>query len=77
MKSVNCKRGYRATLLQFTDFMEFQEIVIGKRIYSSINPFAVQLPISQYFGAINPFAVSARFSINPFAVEATQYDQIF
>ncbi len=33
-----------------------------------INPFAIQLHISQYFGAIIPFAVSARFSISPFAI---------
>ena len=31
----------------------------------SLNPFAVPLHISQYFGAINPFAVSATFSTNP------------
>ena len=59
--------------MQFTDFTEFQEIVIGKRAYSSIGPFAVQLHISQYFGAISPFAVSTMFSISPFAVDATKY----
>ncbi len=41
--------------------------------YSSISPFAVKLDISQYFGAIIPFAVNARFSISLFAVEATIY----
>ena len=52
-------------------FIALKYLEIGKRVYSSINPFAVQLDISQYFGAINPFAVNTRFSINPFAVEAT------
>ena len=37
----------------FTIFMEFQEIVVAKRVYSSINPVAVQLHISPYFEAIN------------------------
>ncbi len=48
------------TLLKFT---YFQEIVIGKRVYSSTNPFAVQLHISRYYLAINPFAVSPISSI--------------
>ena len=58
-----------AQLLQFTDFTDFQEIVTCKRVYSSISSIS---PLS-FFGAKIPFAVSKRFSIIPFAVEATNY----
>ncbi len=68
------QKGLRA-IGPFADnnFLEFHEVVTCKRAYSSISLFAVQLHISQYFRAISPFAVSARFSISPFAVEATIY----
>ncbi len=60
------------SLLLFTYLRESMDIVTGKRLHSSVEPFATQVRISHYFRTVEPFNIGVYHVVEPFAIHTSR-----